>query len=932
MKTKLVMAVMAVLFSSSLYSQTICESGLAGIYPCNNVDLLATFDNSPFGAGVEANDIWGWTDALDGKEYVILGLTNGTAFFDISDPVNPIYLGFLPTQTTNSLWRDMKVYADHAFIVSEAGGHGMQVFDLTRLRNVIAPPETFTVDAHYSNFGNAHNIVINETTGRAYAVGSNTASGGLHIIDISNPLSPSFIGQFSEDGYTHDAQVVTYNGPDASYIGREIAFACNENTVTIVDVTDATDTQELSSVGYANSAYTHQGWLTPDHQYFLSNDELDESNFGNNTRTIIWDVSDLDAPVVIGDFFSTEAAIDHNLYTDGNLTFQSNYRAGLRILDHQNVAAANLSEVAYFDCYPSSNSANFNGTWSNYPYFASGVVAVSHIEEGLFLLRPQFLHATTPDDLYCFTDDVVADITVEDGFVGPVGLSVVSGLPAGATATFSDNNVGPGAYTLTISGLPASADTYDIVVEGAGFHFTYTSTLSFSTYDCINDVLGCTDPGALNYNSAATIDDGSCIYPCEDVTFSFTTDCWGGEVSWDLVNDATGATVASVSGGTYGNQQTFTWNGCLEWGCYTMTIQDSFGDGQDGTSSGCSTDGDYEMTLDADGSIIFEMAVPNYGSEVTHNFCVPLTLDGCTDSAACNYNPAATNDDGSCQYLDACGVCGGTGTIAGCTDLSACNYNAAADCDDGSCQFLDACGVCGGSGTIAGCTDLSACNYNAAADCEDGSCQFLDACGVCGGAGTVAGCTDSTACNYNAAADCDDGSCQTLDACGVCGGAGTVAGCTDSSACNFNAAADCDDGSCQYLDACGVCGGSGTIAGCTDMSACNYNASADCDDGSCQYLDACGVCGGSGTIAGCMDSTACNYDSTADCNDGSCEYDSCACVADYNDDGIRNTQDLLFLLADYGCAGGCTADLNGDDVTNSEDILVFLTVFGLFCD
>jgi choice-of-anchor B domain-containing protein len=799
MKLRLLVATALLFMQFSSYSQTPCESGYAGIYPCNNVDLLAHVPGSFFGAGVESNDIWGWTDPLDNKEYVILGLTNGTAFFDISDPLNPFYLGHLPTQTSNSLWRDMKVYNNYAFIVSEAGGHGMQVFDLTRLRSVAAPPETFTVDAHYAGFGNAHNIAINEASGTAYAVGTNTFSGGLHIVDITNPLVPVVAGDYANDGYTHDCQVVIYNGPDAAYVGREIAFNSNEDAVTIADVTDPTDAQTISVTGYANSQYTHQGWLTEDHKYFLQNDELDELNVGNNTRTLIWDVQDLNAPVLIGDYISSIAAIDHNLYNRGNLTFQSNYRGGLRILDHQNVASAVLSEVAFFDCYPSSNAAAFNGTWSNYPYFPSGVVAVSHIEDGLFLLMPQFVNTSVPNDLVCFTDDIVIDVSVEEGFLGNVSLALVSGLPGGATAVFSANNVtAPSLLTLTISNLPAVSASYDFVVEGVGTHFTYQSTTSVSTYDCINDVLGCTDSLASNYNSAATIDDGSCIYPCTDVTFQIDTDCWGGEVSWELIEDATGTTVASVSGGTYGNQQSFFWNGCLVSGCYTFNIYDSFGDGLEGIPSGCAVNGNYLMTDDAFGTVLFQMAAPNYGSGTSHNFCVPLTALGCTDSGACNFDSGATLDDGSCQYLDACGVCGGSGTVAGCTDSLACNYNSAADCDDGSCLALDACGVCGGGGTVAGCTSSLACNYNPSADCDDGSCLSLDACGVCGGSGTVAGCTDSLACNYDSTADCDDSSCTYPDACGVCGGSGTVAGCTDSAACNYNSSADCDDGSCEF--------------------------------------------------------------------------------------------------------------------------------------
>jgi len=374
------------LFSSlGIVAQTPCVNGMAGPYPCENINLLSFVENGDLGGG-SMNDIWGWVDPLDSAEYVLLGRTNGTSFLDITDPVNPIYLGDLPTATLNSTWRDIKVYNNYAFIVSEAGQHGMQIFDLTNLRDIASPPLLFEEDAHYSGWGNAHNIVINESTGRAYGVGTNTFEGGLHIVDISDPLNPTLIGDFSEDGYTHDAQVVSYAGPDTNFQGKEIAFACNENTVTIADVTDASNTTLISSTGYPGASYTHQGWLTEDHRYFLSNDELDEQGSGINTTTFIWDMLDLSAPLIIGTFVSSTSAIDHNLYTHNGYVYQSNYRAGLRILDTENIADAILEEVAYFDVYPSSNSAQFDGTWSNYPYFPSGVIAVSHIGEGLFLL------------------------------------------------------------------------------------------------------------------------------------------------------------------------------------------------------------------------------------------------------------------------------------------------------------------------------------------------------------------------------------------------------------------------------------------------------------------------------------------------------------------------------------------------------------------
>ena len=373
-----------------------CAGGMAeNTYPCSGVDLLAFLPLNQIGGG-SGNDIWGWTDPLTGKEYAIMGRTTGTSFVDISDPVNPIYLGNLPYHANPSSWRDIKVYGDYAFLVSEAIQSGMQVFNLTELRNVVSPPVTFAEAAWYNGFLTAHNLAINEATGFAYAVGTNDCSGGLHMVDISNPTSPVFAGCFSSDGYTHDAQCVIYHGPDSQHQGKEICFNSNADTVTIVDVTNKGLPFQISRTGYAGSGYTHQGWLTEDHIHLLIDDELDETNYGHNTRTYLWDVSDLDNPVLTGFYTSGTPAIDHNQYVKGNYVYQSNYRAGLRILDISDIANTHLTEAGYFDIYPASDSPNFNGTWSNYPFFASGNIVVSGIEQGLFILRPNFDTTSTP--------------------------------------------------------------------------------------------------------------------------------------------------------------------------------------------------------------------------------------------------------------------------------------------------------------------------------------------------------------------------------------------------------------------------------------------------------------------------------------------------------------------------------------------------------
>lgn len=367
-----------------------CENGMAGIYPCNDYDLVAHISlNDLGGIGASGNDCWGWTDPTTQKEYALVCTSTGTSFIDISDPLNPVNLGQLPTQTSNSTWRDVKTYGNYAFIVSEASNHGMQVFDLTRLRNADTSnlPITFTSDANYTGFGNAHNIVINEANAYAYAVGTNTFFGGPHFVDISDPLNPTAAGGYSSDAYSHDAQVITYNGPDTDYTGREILIGSNENEVVIVDVTDKSNPTRISTIDYANIGYTHQGWFTDDMRYFILGDELDERDFGGNTRTIIFDFADLDNPAFHMNYFGPTAAIDHNGYVKGDVLYLSNYTAGVRIVDIANIGAGSMTEIGFFDTYPDNNSTAFNGAWNVYPYFQSGNIIISDVNNGFFVIR-----------------------------------------------------------------------------------------------------------------------------------------------------------------------------------------------------------------------------------------------------------------------------------------------------------------------------------------------------------------------------------------------------------------------------------------------------------------------------------------------------------------------------------------------------------------
>ena len=338
--------------------------------------------------GTAGNDLWGWHDAETGREYALMGMSNGTAFVDVTDPENPAFLGRLPTQTEASDWRDVKVHDDHAYVVADrSGAHGMQVFDLTRLRGLTGP-ETLAADVVYGDFGSAHNLAVDEETGFAYAIGSDTCGYGLHMVDLGTSNNPLFAG-CHDVARAHDAQCVVYRGPDAGHRGREICFSSNEDHLAVVDVTDKSAPVTLSSTEYEELGYVHQGWLTEDHAFFLLGDELDELDFGVSTRTHVFDVSDLAAPAHLYAHELDTRATDHNLYVLGARVFAANYSSGLRVLEFGDLAAREFGEIAFFDTFPKGDESGFDGAWSVYPWLPSGTILVSDISHGLFVLSLQ---------------------------------------------------------------------------------------------------------------------------------------------------------------------------------------------------------------------------------------------------------------------------------------------------------------------------------------------------------------------------------------------------------------------------------------------------------------------------------------------------------------------------------------------------------------
>jgi choice-of-anchor B domain-containing protein len=373
------------------------------------------------------SDIWGWTDTVTDEEdithteeYVIVGTSSGVSFVRVTDPTKPEFLGLVQTtnpDTLRNFWWDIKTYNNHAYWTTEVNDAGVGIFDLTRLRDLVAsPPETrLEANTYYhgddGDYIRAHNISINEDSGFAYLTGVSKddptfTDDGTLILDLAEPLAPKEAGQILRID-SHDAQIVNYIGPDMNHQGQEIAFIFNgeDLVVGIYDVTDKKNIDQISAPTYPGASFTHQGWLTEDHRYLVVGDEEDElfgisdprnPDLPDTARTYFFDVQDLDNPRYMGFFDSPAASIDHNLFVKGDYVYEANYTAGIRVLDISDLAldVNMVSEIAHMDTEPRLPNRNMNhninifiGPWGVFPYFKSGTIAASDGLNGLILME-----------------------------------------------------------------------------------------------------------------------------------------------------------------------------------------------------------------------------------------------------------------------------------------------------------------------------------------------------------------------------------------------------------------------------------------------------------------------------------------------------------------------------------------------------------------
>ncbi len=318
-----------------------------------NAQLLARFDPTS-----SYNDIWGYESATG--EYAILGGRNGTYFVDCSNPSQPVQLAFFASNSggsnwSNSTWRDMKVFGNYAYVVTE-GGAGMKIFDMTNPTN----PQ-FVKMWGTGTWTNAHNIAMDFQNGIAYVCGTRS---GMHIIDVkTDPINPTLITTFRTP-YIHDLSVQDNIG----YLSDQ-----NGNRLLLIDVSNLPSTSSLSSTPLQGRSVSHNTWPTADGTICATTNE------SSGGPTAFYDVSNKLNPQLLSTFLAgSSSALPHNVFIQDRVAYISHYSEGLRCVDISNPTSPR--EVAYYDT---------TNAWGCYPFTSSGTVYISDISSGLYLIKPR---------------------------------------------------------------------------------------------------------------------------------------------------------------------------------------------------------------------------------------------------------------------------------------------------------------------------------------------------------------------------------------------------------------------------------------------------------------------------------------------------------------------------------------------------------------
>lgn len=320
----------------------------------------------------DLNDIWGIKKGVN--EYALVGLNEGVAIVDVTNPTNPVEVFYAPG--ASSPWRDLKTWNNHVYITNETSG-GLMIIDLNPLPGTLTAANVTSFTGSTFPFQSAHNLYIDEN-GVCYVFGADNGAGGAIMLDLTNnPKVPVELGRFN-NFYFHDgvARGDTLWGA-----------AVNDGFFVVVDVSNKT-APTIMATQPTSSNFTHNIWFSDDGQTVYTTDEV------SNAFLDAYDVSNLSNITLLDKIQSSpgQNVIPHNTHFINDFIVTSYYRDGVTIHDVSD--PENMIEVGNYDTSPTMSGNGFNGAWGTYPWLPSGNILVSDIENGLFVLGPNYVRAT----------------------------------------------------------------------------------------------------------------------------------------------------------------------------------------------------------------------------------------------------------------------------------------------------------------------------------------------------------------------------------------------------------------------------------------------------------------------------------------------------------------------------------------------------------
>jgi choice-of-anchor B domain-containing protein len=451
-----------------------CVQGSAGQFPCRNVDFLAQVSLNQFSSRpASASNVWGFVNRNDNREYAVVGLHNGAAVVDLTDPANPREVVTIPGNA--SPWREVKIYQSfdaagnrwhaYAYVTTEAPNSGLQVIDLSGLPATATLATTLSDTttqhtAYISNIDYATNTALPGAEAFLFIAGSNVAGGAWRAYSLANPAQPQLLATAPPGSqYVHDAtSLLISDGRTAQCAAGhdpcEVYVDFNVNTVDLWDVTEKAAPLMLSSTTYSDASYTHSGWPTADQRHIFVHDETEEINRGLFTQIYTMNVDDLRNPFIVASYQGPDTSTDHNGYVKNGFLYVSHYRRGLVVFDASE--PEELREVANLDTFlaPAGNSAGTDGAWGVYPFFPSGTVVITDISNGLLVLRDHAATLATEPGRIGFADTAghVAENGAEARLVVRRNLGTLGAVSI-AYATSDGTATAGGDYTATVGTL-----------------------------------------------------------------------------------------------------------------------------------------------------------------------------------------------------------------------------------------------------------------------------------------------------------------------------------------------------------------------------------------------------------------------------------------------------------------------------------------------